>query len=192
MQTLRLDEWLRFAQGSLRAPRNVAAIAPSSRYAAKAMVDPANLGTRRIIAELGSGTGAFTSEIIRRMRDDARLLAFEIDPDYVEQLRRRVEDPRVIIFAESAANLPARLHEQGFAHVDCIISGLPFATLPPAVTQEILSSARDCLHPDGVFVAIQYTPMRLGLLRQYFAKVRIGGFVLRNLPPALVVVCHKS
>ena len=192
MTTARWRAWLTFLRGSLRAPRNVGAFAPSSRHLAKAMVDPTNPGTRRIVAELGAGTGAFTVELVRRLRDDARLLAFEVDPGFVAELRRRVTDPRVLIFHESAVALPHRLREQGFAHVDSIISGLPFATLPPPSAAAILTAARDCLHVDGVFVAVQYTPLRLGLLRRYFPQVRIGGFVLRNLPPALVIVCRKA
>lgn len=181
-----------FVRGSLRAPRNVGAVAPSSKYLAKAMVAPTEPEKRRVVAELGSGTGAFTFEIVRRLREDAQLLAFEVDPGYVAELRRRITDPRVTIFHESAVALPDRLHERGLDHVDSIISGLPFATLPSPVADAILTAARDALAPDGVFVAVQYTPLRLELLRRYFPKVGIGGFTVRNIPPALVIVCRKG
>jgi phospholipid N-methyltransferase len=156
------------------------------------MVAPTEPEKRRVVAELGSGTGAFTIEIVRRLREDAQLLAFEVDPGYVAELRRRITDPRVTIFHESAVALPDRLHERGLDHVDSIISGLPFATLPSPVADAILTAARDALAPDGVFVAVQYTPLRLELLRRYFPKVGIGGFTVRNIPPALVIVCRKG
>ena len=156
------------------------------------MLDAADLDRRRVVAEFGPGTGVFTFEIIRRMRPDARLLVFEIDPEFAETLRRRIDDPRVVVLHASAEHLRRHLDEIGTAHVDCVISGLPFTSLPRPVTEAILRTTRACLAPDGVFVAYQYTPALLRLLRSYFPSVRISHFVLANLPPALVLVCGVS
>ncbi len=156
------------------------------------MLDAADLGRRRVVAEFGPGTGVFTFEIIRRMRPDARLLVFEIDPEFAETLRRRIDDPRVVVLHASAEHLGWHLDEIGEAHVDCVISGLPFTSLPRQTTEAILRATRASLAPDGVFVAYQYTPALLRLLRSYFPTVRIANFVLANLPPALVLVCGVS
>lgn len=182
-------EWWQFVRGFLRAPRTVGSIAPSSRYLVAAMLDAAQVERRHVMAEFGPGTGVFTTEIVRRMRPDARLLVFEIDPGFVARLRHRIRDPRVTVIQGSAADLKQHLLALGAEQVDCIVSGLPFTSLPREVTHAILQTTRECLAPGGLFVTYQYTPMLLRLLRTYFPTMRIASFVLRNLPPALVLVC---
>ena len=182
-------EWWQFVRGFLRAPRTVGSVAPSSRYLVAAMLDAAQVERRLVMAEFGPGTGVFTTEIVRRMRPDARLLVFEVDGGFVARLRQRIRDPRVTIIQGSAADLKQHLLALGTEQVDCVVSGLPFASLPREVTHGILQTTRECLAPGGLFVTYQYTPMLLRLLRTYFPVVRIAKVVLRNLPPALVLVC---
>ncbi len=153
------------------------------------MLDAAGVERGQIIAEFGPGTGVFTTEIVRRMHADARLLVFEIYPDFVARLRKRFDDPRVTIIQGSAADLKQYLLANSMTQVDCIVSGLPFTSLPREVTHAILQTTRDCLAPGGLFVTYQYTPVLLPTLRAYFPRTRIARLVMRNLPPALVLVC---
>lgn len=182
------DRW-RFVRAFLRAPRTVGSIAPSSSYLVKAMLDAANVERPALIVEFGPGTGVFTAEIVRRMRPDARLLVFEIHPDFARRLRQRFTDPRVAIVEDSAADLKRYLQEYGVEQVECIVSGLPFASLPRDVTHAILRATRESLAPNGRFVTYQYTPALLRMLRSYFPAMRVARFVPRNLPPAMVLVC---
>jgi phospholipid N-methyltransferase len=182
-------EWWQFVRGFLRAPRTVGSIAPSSRHLVAAMLDAAQVERRKVMAEFGPGTGVFTTEIVRRMRPDARLLVFEIEPGFAARLQQRIRDPRVTVIQGSAADLKQHLLALGAEQVDCVVSGLPFASLPREVTHAILQTTRESLAPGGLFVTYQYTPMLLRLLRTYFPAMRIANIVLRNLPPALVLVC---
>ncbi len=152
------------------------------------MLAAAQVSSCHVIAEFGPGTGVMTNEIIRRMPAAARLLIFEIDPQFATRLRQRVVDPRVMVFNESAEGLRRRLSGLQLDHVDCIVSGIPFGALSPADAQPILEIAHDALRPGGRFVAFQYTPFRLSLFRSYFSSLRIARLVVRNLPPSLVVV----
>ncbi len=181
--------WRQFLRGFLRSPRTVGSIAPSSSSLVRAMLDAAGLERRQVIAEFGPGTGVFTVEIVRRMQPEARLLVFEIDADFAARLRREVGDSRVTVIHASAADLDHCLAEHKLQAVDCVVSGLPFTSLPREVTHAILEVTRRSLAPSGVFVTYQYTPVMLPLLRSYFPSVRIARFVPRNLPPALVFVC---
>ena len=182
--------WWTFLRGFLRAPRTVGSIAPSSRWLVQAMLDTSSVEQAQVIAEFGPGTGVFTDEIIRRMRPDARLLVFEVEPQFVANLRERVNDPRVVIVADSAATLAEQLERLHLPAVDCVVSGLPFTSLPRPVTHAILETTRAALRPGGVFVTYQYTPVLRSLLRSYFPTTRIRRIVLRNLPPALVFECR--
>lgn len=156
------------------------------------MLDTSGIGQAQVIAEFGPGTGVFTDEIIRRMRSDARLLVFEVDPQFVANLRDRISDPRVVIVADSAGTLAEQLERLQLPAVDCIVSGLPFTSLPRPVTHAILETTQAALRPGGVFVTYQYTPVLRSLLRSYFPTTRIRRYVLRNLPPALVFECRTS
>jgi phospholipid N-methyltransferase len=181
--------WWQFFRGFLRSPRMVGSIAPSSTHLVRAMLDAAGIERRQVIAELGPGTGVFTVEIVRRMPPEARLLVFEIDANFAARLGREVRDPRATVIHASAADLDRRLAAHGLPAVDCVVSGLPFTSLPREVTHAILEVTRQSLAPSGVFVTYQYTPVMLPVLRKYFPSVRIARFVPRNLPPALVFVC---
>ena len=156
------------------------------------MLDTAGIEQRRVLAEFGPGTGVFTAEIVRRMQPAAQLFVFEIDADFAAHLRALITDPRVTIVHGSAVELGNVLKERGCASVDCVVSGLPFTSLPREVTQAILEVTRESLGPSGVFVTYQYTPALLSVFRSYFPSVHIARLVLRNLPPALVLVCAAA
>jgi phospholipid N-methyltransferase len=177
-----------FLRGLLRAPRSVGAVAPSSRFLVAAQLDAARIEDAPVIVEWGPGTGVFTHAIIERMRPDARLFVFEINPLFLANLRRNVHDPRVTIVDVSAADSMGVLREHGIASADVIVSGLPFTSLPQPVTHAILRAARDVLRPGGMFVTYQYSTLLRRTLQQYFPSLRIATFVLRNVPPAFVFV----
>jgi phospholipid N-methyltransferase len=155
------------------------------------MLDEARIETARVVVEYGPGTGVFTDEIVRRLRPDAHLLVFEVNPQFYADLRARITDPRVHLIHSSAAEIGIHLQQLGLTAPQSIVSGLPFTSLPRPVTHEILQATYHALQPGGVFVTYQYTPLLRKLLQAHFDTTRITRFVLRNLPPALVFVCRK-
>lgn len=187
---LQESSWWTFFKGFVRSPRSVGSIAPSSRALVTAMLDAANVDQARFVVEFGPGTGVFTEEIVRRLRPDAQLLVFEIEPKFLERLRSRIADPRVTLIAASAADVQEHLTHFGGATPDSIISGLPFTSLPRPLTNAILSATVQALSLNGVFVTYQYTPLLRNVLRAHFPNTRITRIVFRNLPPALVFVCR--
>ncbi len=181
--------WWAFVCRALRSPRLVGAVAPSSQRLVKAMLDQVPLADASVVVEFGPGTGVFTTEIIRRMRADARLFVFELDPVFAKNLDMRLSDPRVRIINASAAQSQEYLARFDALPVDCIVSGLPFTSLPRPVTHAILQTTTAILKFGGLFVTYQYTPLLRHVLHSYFPRSYIARFVLRNLPPALVFVC---
>lgn len=177
----------------VRNPRRVGAVAPSSRALARALLSGLDLSGPVRLVELGPGTGVVTREIAARLGPDARCLAIDIDPGFVEGIRCRW--PRVDAVCGSAADLPALAAAAGFDRVDHIISGLPFASLPAELTASILEAIAAVLPPGGTFTTFQYvhgyrTPLATAFRRD--ASARLGGpplrrRVMRNLPPAYVL-----
>ncbi len=187
---VRFERWT-FLKNFIRSPRSIGSIAPSSRWLVKAMLDEAEVESAQIIVEFGPGTGVFTDAIIQRMRPDARLLVFEINPLFIAGLRGRIDDPRVELIEASAADIEPHLQRLGLASPDRIVSGLPFTSLPRPVTEAILRATAAALRPGGLFVTYQYTPVLQRLLGTYFDTTSIARLVLWNVPPALVFVCRK-
>jgi phosphatidylethanolamine/phosphatidyl-N-methylethanolamine N-methyltransferase len=177
----------------VRSPRTVGAVSASSQALARAMVEGLDLSGPARVVELGPGTGVFTREIAARMGPQARCLAIDIDPGFVERLTRTC--PRVDAVCGSAAQLPELVAAAGFDRVDHIISGLPFASLPSEVTTGILNGIDTVLRHEGTFTTFQYvhgypTPMAASF--RTAASARLGGapdrrLVMRNLPPAYVL-----
>ena len=181
----------------LRNPRIIGAVAPSSRALARAMVATLPADAPVSIVELGPGTGAFTGAILDRVGPSARVLAMDLEPEFVETVRRAW--PTVACVCESAENLESLVASHGLGPIDHIISGLPFASLPAAMTQRILDGVERALRPGGTFAQFQYLHgfgMPPGRAFRREMSARMGGrptrrFVLWNIPPACVFTWRR-
>lgn len=177
-----------FFRSFLAHPRQVGAILPTSRRAVNDMLDLTDFTGARCVVEFGAGTGVYTREILARLRPDARLVAFEVDPDLAAALEREFTDPRLRVVTDSAAE--AETYLDG-SRADIIVSGLPFTSLPSGLGRRILERAREALGPGGVLLVLQYSPMIQGELRRMFGAVRwrLSPF---NVPPAFLFACRAA
>lgn len=171
-----------FLRQLLTRPRQVSALAPSSRWLAQAMA--ADLGPQvgRVV-EFGPGTGQLTRGILAAGVAPAHLTLFEMSADFTRHLRHAF--PGVTVH-----NLPAQAAAAHVAPgVGAVVSGLPLLSMPPELREDIVGAAFAVLARDGVYVQFTYGPKpplspeqldRLGLV------VRPGPKVWANLPPARV------
>jgi phospholipid N-methyltransferase len=171
----------------------VGALGPSSPALVTAVLEHARIGQAKTVVEFGPGTGAFTAEILQRLSPGARLIAFEIDPHFVANLKARFTDPRAMIIGASADESPKYLAGLGIQSIDCIVSSLPLTLLPRDLRHRILQATTECLRPGGVFVTYQFTTaLAKPVLQSYFPQSRRTSVVLRSFPPAMVFACHKE
>ena len=182
----------------LRSPRTVGAVTASSRALAEAMVSGIDLSEPGHIVELGPGTGAFTAAIVERLGPKTRFLAVDIDPAFVAELQRRW--PRIDSVCASAESLASLAAERAMTPIDHIVSGLPFVSLPPPMTRQILDQVARVLRPGGTFTTFQYVhgyglPPAVSFRRGLSAKLGAPPavrLVVRNLPPAFVLTWKKQ
>lgn len=166
--------------------REVGALAPTSRFVARRMVKNIDFDSARLIVEFGAGTGdPITRELLGRMRPDAELVAFEVNPGFCEELRA-MGDSRLTVVNDSALALGSAL---GGRTPDHIVSSIPLTTLPGAVTREILRVSRERLGDNGLFVQVQYSPKSYRVIKEHFGNVSKAVEGL-NLPPALIYECR--
>ncbi len=176
-----------FLRSFLAHPRAVGAVLPTSRRVVCDMLDLAGFEDARLLVEFGAGSGVYTRELLRRMSPDARLLAFEVDEELAAALGAEIDDPRLELISASAEDVESHLEE---AHVDILVSALPFTSLPTAVRRRVLDVSPRILAPQGVMLVLQYSPLVQRDLERRFASVERRLSPL-NVPPAFLFRCTR-
>ena len=148
-----------FRRRLLKNPRQVSAIAPSSRTLARAMT--LGLGPKSgPVVEFGPGTGRFTEAVLARGVPPENVTLFELDEEFVAYLRQKF--PGVTVH-QLPAQAAARL-------------------VPPSVGTVILA-------PRGRYVQFPYgsrPPLPPETIATLGLSVNRGHKVWANLPPATV------
>lgn len=165
-------------------------VVPSSRYLVKRMLRPIDWERADVVVEYGPGVGTCTTEILRRLRPDGRLLAFETHGGFVRHLEESIRDPRLEVIHGSAENVQGALAERDLAGADYVLSGVPFSLMPDEVRDAILVRTRDLLRPGGAMLVYQFSPTIAIHLNRVFEDVD-WGFEPRNFPPAVVFRCRE-
>lgn len=169
-------------------PRRIGAVAPSGVRLANKMMQGIDFDKARVIVEYGPGTGSFTRELVARRRPGTVLLLIEQNGQFCSYLTDAYGQERDLhIIHGNAEKVNAYLKQYGLAQADYIVSGLPFASLPTAVSDAILTATKTALGERGQFITFQYTLVKRKFFERYF---RITGCLreMRNLPPAYVFV----
>lgn len=180
-------QWL-FASNFLKHPGLLGSLIPSSRHLIERLLHPVDWSRAKRIVEYGPGVGTITKKLLAQMAPDARLLALELNPEFVSYLHREVQDPRLEVVKMSAADLGQALQERDWDGVDYAISGIPFSTMPSTVRDHVLRQTREHLNPTGEFLVYQFSDRVRPHLERTFDAVE-GGFVLRNFLPARYYRC---
>jgi phosphatidylethanolamine/phosphatidyl-N-methylethanolamine N-methyltransferase len=192
-----------FAMQALADFRTVGAVAPSSRYLTRAMIDPLPLRRAQVVVELGCGTGAVTRALLNEMPRKSVLLAFEINPRFSSYLREQISDSRLEVITTSAENIREEVHRRGFKQVDAVASSLALTLMSDKLKHDILSESGGVLSRSGVFTqylylhGIQWQGGKPGIfagarmLHKHFRDVA-QTIVWPNLPPAFVYACRGA
>ncbi len=154
------------------------------------MVKPIDFSQAKLIIEYGPGTGNITRVLLKKMLPDAKLIAFEINSNFIEGLKM-IDDKRLTIFncpAEKAKDILAEYH---FGSPDYVVSSLPLAIIPNNTVTRILSGTYSMMKTGKAMIQFQYSPASLGRFKRMFDKVEVK-FAPINVPPALVYVCWKK
>ena len=188
---------VKFLKEFIANPTAIGAVAPSSSYLARTIIDGIGLEAAEAVLEYGPGTGAFTQHILGKLGTGTKFAAVELNPEFATAFRGRY--PRVQLFEDSVANARSICDQAGIQFVDCIISGLPWAAFPVSLQVKILDEMMRVLKPGGMFVTFAYVhgvplpPARKfkALLPRYFTSVSKSPVVWLNLPPAFVYRCRR-
>jgi len=154
------------------------------------MIKPVNFERATLIVELGAGDGVITKHILKKMRPDAKLVVFEVNPQFCEKVRS-IKDDRMVVIEDSAENLTEHLAKLSLPKADFIVSAIPFVALSKELTITIVKTCFDNLVKGGLFIQMQYSLLLKKTYERIFGNVKID-FVPVNVPPAFVLVSRKN
>jgi phospholipid N-methyltransferase len=175
-------QW-QFLRGFLKNPVMVGSVIPSSKVLIDRMLAPVDWDEVQLFVEYGPGVGTFTRPVLERLRPDAKLIAIDTNPDFIDFLKTSIDDDRLIAVAGSAADVEQIVAAQGFANADYVLSGLPFSTLPPGVGAAIGEATARVIRPGGAFLVYQFSPKVRDFIAPHFERID-RGFEWINVPPA--------
>lgn len=185
----------KFVRAFVREPLKVGAIWPSSETLSRAVADACEFAPQDTVVELGPGTGNFTQLLLDRLDKSGRLVALELSATNVEVLQRRF--PHGEIHFDSAEHVNKYVPAQT---ARCVVSGLAWGNMMPAMQNRIMSAITTALAPGGQFVAFAYSHARYypttlrfrKLMFREFERVETTPIIWRNLPPAYVYRCWRK
>ncbi|WP_163101163.1 class I SAM-dependent methyltransferase [Peribacillus alkalitolerans] len=177
----------------LTKPKQTGAILPSSKYLANRMVEHIDFKHSDCIVEYGPGTGIFTDLLLGYRHPLTTLVIIENDEDFYLFLKQKYKnEENLFIIHGLAEDASYHLERLGIQSVNYVISGLPFANLPPNKSEEIMASTLSILEEtSGTFITFQYSLCKLPLFKRFFPSIDIKK-VRRNIPPANVLICNTS
>ena len=173
------------------------AICASSLGLSRMMTSGIGVENAEVVVELGPGTGAITRSILPKLKRESDFFAVELNGSVIPVFKERFPD--CDIYHESAAKLPELLRQRGRKTANVILSGLPWASFPESLQDELLTAILKSLPDGGAFATFAYLQgviLPAGMkfrkkLHSYFKSVELSPVVWMNLPPAFVYRCRK-
>lgn len=174
-----------FFRGFVENPAMVASVVPSSQAKIDAMLAKVDWDRCRLFVEYGPGVGTFTARILDCLPPDARLLAIDTNPRFVDFLRKTIGDPRLEVVLGSASDVVSLVQASGNSRADYVISGLPFTALPQDVAEGIVAATYEVLRDGGAFMTYQFRTTARTLTQARFDRTDTG-IALLNVPPCVL------
>jgi len=183
--------WAMFFKGFLKHPVMVGSVIPSSETLIDHMLSRTDWANTKVFVEYGPGVGTFCRPILKKMAPDAKLIAIDTNPDFIDYLAEEIPDPRFLPVLGSAADVRQILADHGCEHADYVLSGLPFSTLPTGVGPKIAEETAAALRPGGAFLVYQYSPRCRTFMAPHFARID-HAMEWINIPPAQLYWAWKD
>lgn len=167
----------------------VGALTPSSRFVIRRIRRELGAG-RKYIVEYGAGDGVVTRELLRHLPAGGKVVAIELNPKFLTDLRA-IKNPHLIVIGGDVAVLSRKLKKLGIPRIDAVLSSIPFTFFPPRIRERVVRDTARALAPDGIFLIYQYSLLMRTLLKKYFVKIDLQLEPL-NFPPMFFMAARKN
>jgi phospholipid N-methyltransferase len=171
--------------------KNIGAIARSSRFVVRDILEKIENETLKTVVEYGPGDGVVTHEILKRLSPKGKMLVVELDPNFVKTLKR-IKDPRLEVVQGTIQEISNKLDSFGFKNPDLILSSIPFSMIEKSDREKIVKNTFLSLKKDGKFIIFhQYSKLMQKYLEKYFDEVLIQ-FEPKNFLPCFIMAGYKK
>ena len=172
-----MKEYLQFFREFRTRFETTGAIAPSSRFLARAITRPlADFKKEHQpvrVLEIGPGTGAFTGHIVKLLSEGDQFDIVEINESFAQLIEERFEKEADYQAKKNISKVhcsPLQEFETA-GNYDFIISGLPLNNFPPELVAEFFELFAKLLKPGGVLSYFEYMFIR-SLKKPISSKMR--------------------
>ena len=139
---------------------------------------------------LWSTDGAITKAILKHLPPDGKLVALEINPQFISKLKK-IADPRLIVLDADVIEVSKNLKGLGLPKIDFVVSGIPFSLLDKKHREMIVRNTYHSLAESGRFVVYQFSLLMLPTLKHVFNKKIPWSLEIRNIIPYFIMVAQK-
>lgn len=164
--------------------KDVATIAPSSRFSIKKLCKKIDFNKRNVIVEYGPGNGCISFPILKKMNKDSKLIVVEKNKNLVKYLKK-TKDPRFIVEDDIAHNVQQILRKHGEEKADIILSGIPLSFFNKKQKTDLMKKTYESLNPEGKFLVYQFSREAEKYLEKQFDQVN-KQFEILNIPPLAI------
>lgn len=139
----------------------------------------------KIVVEFGTGLGNITQRILQQLPPDGILYSFEVNPDFVKDVKKMITDERLCLINDGAQNFSKYIDKE----VDCIISSIPFTLIPKQLGVEIIQKSYAVLKPGSFFSQVLYSSFHKKKFQKVFDNMEI--IRVPSVPAGYVHHCQK-
>lgn len=177
----------------LKSPTQLGTLAPISQTLARDAANLLNLSQttqdKKIIVEIGAGTGRLSREILAQGINPKHFYAVELDGELSEFLTETL--PGTHIIHGDATLLSDLLPPEIVGNVDVLYSVIPLMYLSQEMRDAIYQAAQAVLKPGGLFYHVCYSPISPFKNRSDIASQRVISKWI-NLPPGFVWIFENA
>lgn len=168
-------------------PREVVALAPSSRALSMRMAESVPEGSGNVI-ELGAGTGKITQALIDAGVPIEAIHSFEINSAFIEEMNKQYSN--LNIYQDYAENID----KHNILDVKAVVSGLPLLSMDVEIQRKIVGGSFRLLRPGGLFIQFTYgslPPIRKLVRDEFSLNWTRSEKIWGNMPPATSYVFYR-
>lgn len=165
--------------------KTTGALYQTSKQIEKEICSKINQDTK-VVVEFGTGLGNITQRILNQLPPDGKLYSFEVNGDFLEDVKDIIKDERLVLINDGAQNFDKYVVE---AEVDCFISSIPVTLIPKEVVMEVLQKSYKALRAGNFFCQVLYSPFHKKKFSAIFDEVKIKRAA--SVPIGFIHHCRK-
>ncbi|QEK39062.1 class I SAM-dependent methyltransferase [Candidatus Nesciobacter abundans] len=174
-----------FFKQYIKNPKLTGSVIPSSSHLSKAFIKNMDLNSGTIL-EVGAGTGTITEHVYNKMENKSKLISFEIQEEFCNDLRKRF--PESTFINKDICDIYDILDLKTIKDIKYILSTVPLLSLGKKKSLEIIETYKKIMLQTGAtYLQLTYTPFSPFKYKNFDMTCKRIETVWRNFPPGNIL-----